>query len=361
MSFFGIAGCTALSLTGFGLKDSISDIVDLQYNSINNYSGFIAYENQDDVQGIYDALLEYQPETEYTRALIKQYTVTSDSGSVQCYVTALEDTAKFEDMIDLRSRTTGEKITFEQAGGGVIVTEKLTKLLGVKNGDNVTLRISDGNTREVTIGAVTEHYTSHYMYIPEKKYSELFGDAPDYNIVYFKNGMSSEQSVQDEFTTRMLAVDGVLTVTVNSGASSQFADMLKIMDLVVVVLIISAGALAFVVLYNLTNVNITERIREIATLKVLGFYDNEVSSYVFRENNILSVMGGVLGLGVGVALCQFVIQTAEIDEVMFGRNIHPLSFLWAFLITVAFSLIVNFIMRRDLRKISMVESLKSVE
>ena len=361
MTVIGIAGCTALSLTGFGLKDSISDIVDLQYNSINNYSGFIAYENQDDVQGIYDALLEYQPETEYTRALIKQYTVTSDSGSVQCYVTALEDTAKFEDMIDLRSRTTGEKITFEQAGGGVIVTEKLTKLLGVKTGDTVTLRISDGNTREVTIGAVTEHYTSHYMYIPEEKYSELFGDAPDYNIVYFKNGMSSEQSVQDEFTTRMLAVDGVLTVTVNSGASSQFADMLKIMDLVVVVLIISAGALAFVVLYNLTNVNITERIREIATLKVLGFYDNEVSSYVFRENNILSVMGGVLGLGVGVALCQFVIQTAEIDEVMFGRNIHPLSFLWAFLITVAFSLIVNFIMRRDLRKISMVESLKSVE
>lgn len=361
MTVIGIAGCTALSLTGFGLKDSISDIVDLQYNSINNYSGFIAYENQDDVQGIYDALLEYQPETEYTRALIKQYTVTSDSGSVQCYVTALEDTAKFEDMIDLRSRTTGEKITFEQAGSGVIVTEKLTKLLGVKNGDNVTLKISDGNTREVTIGAVTEHYTGHYMYIPEEKYSELFGDAPDYNIVYFKNGMSSEQSVQDEFTTRMLAVDGVLTVTVNSGASSQFADMLKIMDLVVVVLIISAGALAFVVLYNLTNVNITERIREIATLKVLGFYDNEVSSYVFRENNILSVMGGVLGLGVGVALCQFVIQTAEIDEVMFGRNIHPLSFLWAFLITVAFSLIVNFIMRRDLRKISMVESLKSVE
>ena len=133
------------------------------------------------------------------------------------------------------------------------------------------------------------------------------------------------------------------------------------MDLVVVVLIVSAGALAFVVLYNLTNVNITERIREIATLKVLGFYDKEVSSYVFRENNILSVMGAVLGLGVGVALTQFIIETAEVDEVMFGRTIHPLSFLWAFLITVAFSLIVNFIMRRDLKRISMVESLKSVE
>ena len=358
MTVIGIAGCTALSLTGFGLKDSISDIVNLQYNDINNYSGFIAYESQDDVQGIYDALLDYSPDTEYTRALIKQYTVSSDSGTVQCYVTAVENTDKFEDMIDFRDRKSGEKLGFDS---GIIVTEKMTKLLGVKSGDTVTLRISDGNTREVTIGAVTEHYTSHYMYIPEEKYAELFGEVPDYNIVYFRNGMSAEQSVQDDFTTRMLAVNGVLTVTVNSGASSQFADMMKIMDLVVVVLIVSAGALAFVVLYNLTNVNITERIREIATLKVLGFYDKEVSSYVFRENNILSVMGGILGLGIGVALCQFIIQTAEIDEVMFGRNIHPLSFLWAFLITVAFSLIVNLIMRKDLIKISMVESLKSVE
>lgn len=358
MTVIGIAGCTALSLTGFGLKDSISDIVNLQYNSINNYSGFIAYESQDDVQGIYDALLDYSPDTEYTRALIKQYTVSSDGGTVQCYVTAVEDTDKFEDMIDFRDRKSGEKLGFDS---GIIFTEKMTKLLGVKSGDTVTLRISDGNTREVTIGAVTEHYTSHYMYIPEEKYAELFGEVPDYNIVYFRNGMSAEQSVQDDFTTRMLAVNGVLTVTVNSGASSQFADMMKIMDLVVVVLILSAGALAFVVLYNLTNVNITERIREIATLKVLGFYDKEVSSYVFRENNILSVMGGILGLGIGVALCQFIIQTAEIDEVMFGRNIHPLSFLWAFLITVAFSLIVNLIMRKELIKISMVESLKSVE
>ena len=365
MTVIGIAGCTALSLTGFGLKDSISDIVDLQYNDINNYSGFIAYEDQEDVQGIYDALLDYDADTEYTRALIKQYTVTSDSGSAQCYVTAVEDTAKFEDMIDLRDRTSGDRITFSDAGtdgqDGIIVTEKLTKLLGVRSGDSVTLKISDGDTRSVRIGAVTEHYTSHYMYIPEQIYAELFDTEPDYNIVYFKNGMAADQDTQDAFTTKMLAVDGVLTVTVNSGASSQFADMLKIMDLVVVVLIASAGALAFVVLYNLTNVNITERIREIATLKVLGFYDNEVSSYVFRENNILSVMGAVIGLGLGVFLCQFIIQTAEIDEVMFGRTIHPLSFLWAFLITVAFSLIVNFIMRRDLKKISMVESLKSVE
>lgn len=364
MTVIGIAGCTALSLTGFGLKDSIGDIVNLQYNNINQYSGYIAVDsdmNPEELQAVYDELLDYNPETEYTRALIKQYSITSEEGNAQCYVTAIEDTGIFEDMIDFHNRTSGEKISFETAQDGIIVTEKLTKLLGVKQGDRVSLKISDNNIKEVTIGAITEHYTSHYMYISGEKYSELFEAQPEYNVVYFKNDISSDKAAQDEFTERMLGVDGVLSVSLNSGASSTFSDMMKIMDLVVIVLIASAGALAFVVLYNLTNVNITERIREIATLKVLGFYDNEVASYVFRENIILSVIGAAVGLGLGVALCQFVIQTAEIDEVMFGRSIHPLSFVWSFAATVAFSLIVNLIMRRDLKKISMVESLKSVE
>lgn len=365
MTVIGIAGCTALSLTGFGLKDSIGDIVDLQYNDINKYSGYIAYDaddtDADGLQAIYDELTDYNPDTQYTRALIKQYTLSSDSANVQCYVTAVEDTDIIEDMIDFRDRKTGEKLSFDTAEGGTIITEKLTKLLDVKTGDKITLRISDSESQEVTVGAITEHYASHYMYISQEKYTELFGEEPQFNIIYFYNGISADDAEQDEFTEKMLAVDGVLSVQMNAGASSNFSNMLKIMDLVVVVLIVSAGALAFVVLYNLTNVNITERIREIATLKVLGFYDKEVSSYVFRENNLLSVMGAVIGLDLGVALCQFIIQTAEIDEVMFGRNIHPLSFVWAFVITVAFSLIVNMIMRRDLKRISMVESLKSVE
>ncbi len=364
MTVVGIAGCTALSLTGFGLKDSVGDIVGLQYNYINQYSGFMAVDDElqpGALQKVYDELLDYDPETEYTRALIKQYSVSSESGSVQCYVTAIEDTDIFEDMIDFHSRTSGEKISFDTAEDGIILTEKLTRLLDVKQGDKITLKISDSDLKEVTVGAITEHYTSHYMYISGEKYSELFGHQPEYNVVYFKNNVGSEQEHQDELSERMLGVEGVLSVSLNSGASSTFSETIKIIDLVVVVLIVSAGALAFVVLYNLTNVNITERIREIATLKVLGFYDSEVARYVFRENIILSVMGAVIGLGLGTALCQFVIQTAEIDEVMFGRNIYPLSFLWAFLLTVVFSLIVNLIMRKNLREISMVESLKSVE
>lgn len=359
MTVVGIAGCTALSLTGFGLKDSISDIVDLQYNSIYNYSGYIAIDSEitpSERNEIYDALLECNPETQYTSALIKQYTVSNSGTNVSCYVTAVEDSEIFEGMVDLHERISRKKLTMSD---GVIATEKLAKLLGIKTGDEITLQISDGVNKTVRIAGITEHYASHYLYMSESDYKEIFGKLPVYNMVYFTNGITENEN--DSFSEAMLSHDGVLSVMMKSGSASSFSDMVKILDLVIVVLIASAGALAFVVLYNLSNVNITERIREIATLKVLGFYDGEVSSYVFRENIILSLMGGAVGLLLGVSLCQFVIQTAEIDEVMFGRNIHPLSFVYAFVITVIFSLVVNLIMTGVLKKISMVESLKSVE
>ncbi|MGN0650850.1 MAG: FtsX-like permease family protein [Oscillospiraceae bacterium] len=359
MTVVGIAGCTALSLTGFGLKDSITDIVDLQYNSIYNYSGYIAVDSeitQSERSEIYDALLEINPKTQYTSALIKQYTVSNSGTNVGCYVTAVEDCEIFEKMVDMHERVSRRKLTMSD---GVIATEKLAKLLGVKTGDEITLQISDGVNKTVKIAGITEHYASHYLYLSESDYKEIFGKPPVYNMIYFTNGITEGEN--DSFSEAMLTHDGVLSVMMKSGSASSFRDMVKILDLVIIVLIASAGALAFVVLYNLSNVNITERIREIATLKVLGFYDGEVSSYVFRENIILSLMGGAVGLLLGVSLCQFVIQTAEIDEVMFGRNIHPISFVYAFIITIIFSLIVNLIMTGVLKKISMVESLKSVE
>ena len=359
MTVVGIAGCTALSLTGFGLKDSISDIVDLQYNYIYNYSGYIAVDSEiseKDLNAIYDNMSEIDPNTQHTSALIKQYTVSSDKANVGCYVTAVEDIDIFENMVDLHERLSNQKLNMHD---GVIATEKLAKLLGVKAGDEITLQISDGVNKSVKIVGITEHYASHYLYMSESDYNEVFGELPVYNMIYFTN--SIDKSENDSFSEAMLSHDGVLSVMMKSGSASSFSDMVKILDLVIIVLIGSAGALAFVVLYNLSNVNITERIREIATLKVLGFYDGEVSRYVFRENIILSLMGGAVGLLLGVSLCQFVIQTAEIDEVMFGRNIHPLSFVYAFVITVVFSLAVNLIMTRGLKRISMVESLKSVE
>ena len=361
MTIVGIAGCTALSLTGFGLKNSITDIVDLQYDQIYKYSGYMAYDEDiklSELNSIYDTLLDYDENTKYTRALIKQYTTEFSGNNVQVYVTAVENSELFESFVDLHERVSREKLTLTD---GAVITEKAAKLLNANVGDEITVQVSDGINRKVKIAGITEQYTSHYLYISEELYKEVFGGIPDYNMIYFDNGISRDKDVQNGFTEHMLKNDNILAVIMNASSLSSVHDTLQIMDLVTVVLIVSAAALAFVVLYNLTNVNITERIREIATLKVLGFYDAEVSSYVFRENIILSIMGGFVGLFLGHALCMFVIQTAEIDEVMFGRSIHFPSYIWALLVTVAFSLIVNLIMTRVLKKISMVESLKSVE
>ena len=361
MTIVGIAGCTALSLTGFGLKNSILDIVDLQFNDIYKYSGYAAYDdeiNQTELDSIYETLTDYDKDTEYTCALIKQYDLEFSGNTVQCYITAAEDSELFGKFIDMHDRKTHEPISIKD---GAVITEKAAKLLGAKAGDEITVKISDGVNKNVKIAAVTEQYVSHYLYLSENDYKDIFGETPKYNMVYFDNGISRDSDVQAEFTEHMLKNKNISAVIMNASSLNNIYDMLKIMDLVVLVFIVSAAALAFVVLYNLTNVNITERIREIATLKVLGFYDREVSSYVFRESIVLTFVGALAGLGLGYALCMFVINTAEIDELMFGRSIHGTSYLLAFAVTAAFSLIVNLVMTKVLKKVSMVESLKSVE
>lgn len=361
MTIVGIAGCTALSLTGFGLKNSINDIVNLQYNDIYRYSGYAAFDEDikpSELESVYKSLTDYEPDTDYTRALIKQYDLEFSGNTVPCYITAAEDSELFGTFVDMRERVSRKPLSMS---GGAVITEKAAKLLGAKTGDEITVKVSEGDNKKVTISGITEQYTGHYLYLSESLYEETFGQAPKYNMVYFNNGISRDDDVQEKFTAHMLENEDIMAVIMNASSLASIFDTLKIMDLVVLVLIASAAALAFVVLYNLTNVNITERIREIATLKVLGFYDLEVSSYVFRESIVLSLVGALAGLGLGYALCMFVITTAELDEMMFGRNIHATSYLLAFLVTAAFSLIVNLIMTKVLKKVSMVESLKSVE
>ena len=352
----------ALMLVGYGVKDSVYEIADIQYDEIQLYDGHIFY--KDDVTKTEkEELKEYLKEDTDIQTYMdaRMQSVTASKGNkkrsvYQCVLGNPDIVGKYEDFHDRKT-----KESYKLTDNGAIVSEKTAKLLNVKEGDTINLK--DGMAKGVTvkIAHICENYMGHYIYFTPQYYKKVYGKTAEYNCIMFraKDGYSEEQV--KKAGEKIPAKDQVLTISYLHDIKDQLDDMLASLNLVIIVLIVSAGMLAFVVLYNLNSINITERQRELATLKVLGFYDNEVSSYVFRENNILSVMGGVLGLGVGVALCQFVIQTAEIDEVMFGRNIHPLSFLWAFLITVAFSLIVNFIMRRDLRKISMVESLKSVE
>lgn len=361
MTIVGIAGCTALSLTGFGLKNSIMDVARLQYNDIYRYSGYAAYKddiNPEELESIYETLVEYEPDTDYTRALIKQYDMAFGEKSVQCYITAVEDSELFEKLVDMRERKTGKKVTMS---GGAVITEKASILLGAKVGDEITVKISDSESKKVTISAITEHYAAHYLYLTEDLFEEIFGSTPKYNMLYFFNNISDDDSVQSEFIQHMLKNKNISAVFMNAGSLNNLNETLKILDLVVLVLIASAAALAFVVLYNLSNVNITERVREIATLKVLGFYDIEVSSYVFRESIVLSLLGALVGMGLGYALCMFVVTTAELDEIMFGRTVYLSSYLLAFAVTAAFSIIVNLIMTKVLKKVSMVESLKSVE
>ena len=232
-------------------------------------------------------------------------------------------------------------------------------MLGVKAGDTVQLKKGD-DIVDVKISIIVENYVRHYLYLAPDLYEELFGGAPDYNQLLMKY-QDTSSNYETALGERIMTYDGVAAISFTSDLIDQIDNMLRSLDIVIVVLIVSAGLLAFVVLYNLNNINITERQRELATLKVLGFFDGEVASYVYRENMVLTLFGIIAGMGIGTFLHHYVIQTVEVDLMMFGRNVFPRSYGWSALITLAFALFVNFMMFYRLRKIDMIESLKSVE
>ncbi len=236
----------------------------------------------------------------------------------------------------------------------------MAKELGVEPGDTITVRDGEKGDIKVKISTVCENYMGHYLYMTPSYYEETYGETPDYNCVFYKTADRNTEEAE-RVGEEVLKLPGALSVSYTTDLRQQVDNMLGALDLVIVVLIISAGMLAFVVLYNLNNIAITERKRELATLKVLGFYNNEVTMYVYRENIVLTLLGSVFGVLMGWILHRFIIVTVEIESVMFGRNIDFSSFVFAFLLTVVFSCIVNGAMYFKLKKIDMVESLKSVE
>ena len=227
-------------------------------------------------------------------------------------------------------------------------------------GDELTIEDEDRGDQTVTVGAICENYMSHYLYLSPEKYEELYGVPAEYNTIIYSVKDGKDDQIE-KIGTKLLSMDGVLNVSYTSSIEGRLDDMLRSLNLVIVVLIVSAGMLAFVVLYNLNNINITERQRELATLKVLGFYDVEVAEYVFRENILLTIIGAFVGVIFGKVLHLFVIQTVEVDAAMFGRSIYLPSYIYSFLFTIGFSLFVNWVMYFKLKKIDMVESLKSIE
>ncbi len=362
MTIFGIGGCMALMVVGFGLKDCIYEIVSLQYEKVQFYdaatymSDDISEENR---QQLHDYLDQNAEIIETIEARMQKTDVKSASGKKTLYLMVPSDNEKIEDFLSFHSRTNKDEV-YSLKKDEVILTEKMASLLNVKVGDELTIEDEDRGDQTVTVGAICENYMSHYLYLSPEKYEELYGVPAEYNTIIYSVKDGKDDQIE-KIGTKLLSMDGVLNVSYTSSIEGRLDDMLRSLNLVIVVLIVSAGMLAFVVLYNLNNINITERQRELATLKVLGFYDGEVASYVYRENILLTIIGSVVGMVLGNLLHRYIILTREVEEAMFGRQIHWQSYLYSFLFTVAFSLFVNWVMFYKLKKIDMVESLKSVE
>ena len=361
MTIIGIAGCTALLVAGFGLKDSITAIASKQFDEIYKYEMVIDLKDSigvgDNTKSL-DTIEEDSRIEDYI--LIKEQLLDIGKGNIEesANIIVPENKDKINNFIILQDRETGESLFIEN--DGVILTEKMSQLLEVDIGDEIYIKDENDKKRTVKITAITENYANHYIYMSKELYEEVFQEDIVYKRILAKTS-NTEKEFENKLSKDLLKNHDIGSIEFITGISKDFNDTLDSLDKVIMVLIFSAGALAFVVLYNLTNINISERIREIATIKVLGFYDEEVSKYVYRENIILTLIGTVLGLVLGIFLHKFIIYTTEIEFIMFGREIRGVSFVYSTVLTLVFAAFVDFVMYFKLKKIDMVESLKSVD
>lgn len=347
MTIIGIAGCTGLILAGFGLKDCIVKMVPHQYEEIFSYQAKIAL-NEEKTNETINKIKENKKIKDILE--VQEEAVTIDNKDTNQSVTLVITKEDPDGFIKLQDRKTNEHYNLNN---GIIITEKLANLLEVEEND--VLKFTGTDKYEKKIAHITENYLFHYIYLPKSEYQE-----DEYNTVLVKTKNMTEKE-EKEFASKLKEIPGVSSITFTSSTRHIFDDTMDNFAYVSLILIVSAGALAFVVLYNLSSVNISERRRELATIKVLGFYDKEVYQYINRENTILTLIGILLGLGIGNILTMYIIKTCEIDMLMFDPTIALASYIYAILITAAFAILVNVILYFSLKKIDMIESLKSVE
>ena len=361
MTVLGIAGCTALILTGFGIKDSIEMILTGQYGTLFKYDMSLVIQSDMTDKQIYELrknLSDIDEINKYEFFSYENGDIKVNNTKKEITIVVPENLKKMDKFIHLQDRKTQNPI--ELNNKGIVLTEKIARDLGVKAGDEIELINSDDKKAKIKVSHITENYISHYAYISPENYIKLFEKDLDFNRVI---GILNNPSVkiEDKLSKKLFDIETIDGITFNTASKETFHNTIKNLNYVVLIMIISAGALAFVVLYNLTNVNISERIREIATIKVLGFYDKEVSAYIYRENIILTIIGTVVGLGLGTILHKFIMVTVEIQSMMFGRVIDMSSYFIAAVLTIVLSLFVNLAMFYKLRNVKMVESLKSVD
>lgn len=360
MTIFGIGGCMALLLVGFGLKDSIFVIYTRQFDEIMLYDASISRNKkatEDEISDLENKLEDNKNITSSIKIQNSSAEISFQGKTKSLTLFVPEDSKEFEDYIVFRKRV-GHK-NYALTDSGVILTEQIAKTLGINIGDTISMKKGDEEV-EVEVSAITENYMTHYVYMTPALYETVFKEKADYNE-YFLMMPEVDKGEMLEVGNDLLKLPATAGVFYTSHFQELLSNILVSLNIVVWVLIIAAGALAFVVLYNLNNININERRRELATIKVLGFYNNEMAAYVYRENILLTIVGAAFGVIFGILLHHFVIITVEIDMVMFGRNIDPTSYLYSILLTFFFSAFVNFVMFFKLKKINMVESLKSVE
>lgn len=362
MTVFGIGGCMGLMLVGYGIKDSCYEIAELQFRDIQMYDGSV-YLKEDISDETRQNLLNYMKDdsdiSHYMQTSMKNVTLVNGKNKRDTYQVVFSEPKDVKDYFDFHDRKSKEEYTLDDEG--VIISEKTGKLLNAKAGDTIEIKDEENGNKKVKIAHICENYMGHYIFFTPSYYEKVYGENSEYNSIFFAGQKGDTQEDYNKIGEDILTQDGALSVSYMRDIEKQLDDMLKSLNLVIVVLIISAGMLAFVVLYNLNTVNITERQRELATLKVLGFYDLEVAEHVYRENVLLTFIGVAVGVVLGKFLHAFIIDTVEVDTAMFGRNINFSSYMYSLLFTILFSLIVNGIMYFKLKKIDMVESLKSIE
>ena len=361
MTILGVAGCTALILTGYGIKNSISGLADTQFNDVMRYNAITAMRPEASAEEIasYDELVAATPEiTDHLKVVQESYKLDKKGVNLQnVTVFAPLESENLPDFVSLRDRITQEPIVLTDEGA--VISEKLANLADVGPGDSIEIRNDEMQTYQIPIQAVTENYVNHYIYLTPSLYEEIFIQAaePTTDLLLFDEPESWERS----FGSEVMGEQAVALVTFINSVDRSFAETLGSLDVVTLVLIVSAASLAFVVLYSLTNINVSERIRELSTIKVLGFYDVEVSMYIYRESLVLTLLGILFGFVLGKILSTVVLKMVEIDFMMFPPTIMPISYLYAVLLSLLFSSVVMLIMHRKLKQVDMIEALKSVE
>ena len=361
MTIIGIAGCTALIVAGFGLRGSVGRLIPLQYGEIFKYDLSISFNDDTSREDIDESFKNIENLEEIEKAIkinLQYIDILDKNNKNDIQLIIPENVNEFNNYVMLQNEKTKDNYILNDEG--VIITQKLSELLDINIGDTIKIENSNDVVADVKVVGITRNYLMHYMYMSPEFYNKIYGENVKYNTIYtIDKSLSREQ--EDILGKKILEDSNVSNISFISITKGLFDDVMKNMIFVVFILIISAGLLAFVVLYNLSNVNISERIRELATIKVLGFYNKEVYKYVGRETTILTIIGIVVGLVAGYFLNSFIIKTCELDILMFDPTIEFTSYLYSVLLTVIFTIIVNITTYFALKKINMVESLKSIE